>query len=430
MIRRFRSGGTAWRSKLAAWLAVAVMMVATIIGVAQTARAAAGGSTLSAGQVLQPGQDLVSPGGQYTLVMQDDGNLVTYGNGCVIWASNTAGVGSSDYLVMQDDGNLVIYTSAGKPVWASNTAGIGSSDYLAMQGDGNLVIYTSAGKPVWASGAGNADQLCAPHSMGLDQYIHSSGGQYRLLMQDDGNLVLYGPNGATWASNTVGSGGTSVNMQGDGNLVIYTSAAKPVWASNTAGTGSANHLVMQDDGNLVIYTSSGKPVWASKTAVTSSSGGGSGAPSVRLCNGWAGCSTNGYTTHGYQNHEWTSYWGMAAGNQCTNYAAYVESTIYGKPRPGYTLGNAGTWAQNARAHGVTVNQTPTVGAVAEWNGGDYGMTAYGHVAVVEQVGPNGSYIVISQQNITTDTNGYDWTKIYAGGPTNRWEEWPDNFIHF
>jgi hypothetical protein len=164
---------------------------------------------------------------------------------------------------MQTDGNLVIYTSASKPVWASNTAGTGSGNNLNMQVDGNLVVYTSAANPVWASGAGAADQLCAPHSMGLDQYIHAPGGQYKLLMQDDGNLVLYGPNGATWASNTVGSGGTSVNMQDDGNLVIYTSTARPVWASSTAGTGSGNHLVMQDDGNLVVYTSAGKAVWAS-----------------------------------------------------------------------------------------------------------------------------------------------------------------------
>jgi len=83
--------------------------------------------------------------------MQTDGNLVVYGNGCVIWASNTAGTGSANFLAMQGDGNLVIYTSGGKPVWASNSAGTGSANFLAMQGDGNLVVYTSGGKPVWAS---------------------------------------------------------------------------------------------------------------------------------------------------------------------------------------------------------------------------------------------------------------------------------------
>jgi Tol biopolymer transport system component/surface antigen len=120
---------------------------------------------------------------------------------------------------------------------------------------------------------------------------------------------------------------------------------------------------------------------------------------------------------------------MDAGDECTNYAAYVESTVFGVATPGYSLGNAGDWANNAKNH-VTVNGTPTVGAVAEWNGGDYGMGSDGHVAIVEQVGPNNSYIVISQQNISTDTNGYDWTKINAGGSKTQWEEWPDNFIHF
>jgi hypothetical protein len=243
------------------------MMAATITGTVQTAEAAAGDSSLSAGQELQAGQDLVSPGGQYTLAMQTDGNLVVYGNGCVIWASNTAGTGSSNYLAMQTDGNLVIYTSASKPVWASNTAGTGSGNNLNMQVDGNLVVYTSAAKPVWASGAGAADQLCATHSLGLDQYIHSSDGQYKLLMQDDGNLVLYGPNGATWASNTVGSGGTSVNMQGDGNLVIYTPSGSPVWSSNTAPS-SNDRLVMQTDGNLVIYSQGGLPLWSSRGGLT------------------------------------------------------------------------------------------------------------------------------------------------------------------
>jgi surface antigen len=121
---------------------------------------------------------------------------------------------------------------------------------------------------------------------------------------------------------------------------------------------------------------------------------------------------------------------MDAGNQCTNYAAYVESTVYRVARPNYNLGNGGDWATNARNHGVLVNAIPSVGSVAEWNAGDYGMGPDGHVAVVEQVGPNDSYIVVSQQNITSDTNGYDWEKINAGAPSNSWEPWPDNFIHF
>jgi surface antigen len=398
------------------------MIAVTITGSVQAAWAAAGGSTLSAGQQLRAGQDLVSPGGQYTLVMQDDGNLVTYGNGCVIWASNTAGVGSSDYLVMQDDGNLVIYTSAGKPVWASNTAGVGSSDYLAMQGDGNLVVYTSSGKPVWASGAGNADQLCAPHSMGLDQYIHSSGGQYRLLMQDDGNLVLYGPNGATWASKTVGSGGTSVNMQSDGNLVIY-GPNGATWASNTAGTGSGNHLVMQDDGNLVIYTSAGKPVWATNTVA-----GGPGLTTGR----WAGTggplAASKYYGYPYPYapqctagarkcvpDAWHFYQG-----QCTSWVAYRLNEFKGigftNAYRGQAWGDAASWGTAARKLGIAVNGTPAVGSVA-W----YSTGIYGHVAYVEQVNSPTS-VVISEMNYDYRNGFWVHTITTSGG-------WPTGFIH-
>jgi hypothetical protein len=136
---------------MAAVLGAASIALAASLGTAWPAAAATGGNSLSAGQVLHAGQDLVSAGGEYTLDVQTDGNLVVYGNNCVLWASNTAGTGSGNYLAMQGDGNLVVYTSAGKPVWASNTAGTGSRNDVVMQSDGNLVVYTSAGKAVWAS---------------------------------------------------------------------------------------------------------------------------------------------------------------------------------------------------------------------------------------------------------------------------------------
>ena len=152
------------------------------------------------------------------------------------------------------------------------------------------------------------------------------------------------------------------------------------------------------------------------------------ADSFEVCSGYGACSVNGYTTHGYEAHAGVSYWNMDAGNQCTNYVAYVESAVYGVPTPGYNLGNGGDWAANAAAHGVMVNNVPTVGAVAEWNGGEPGLPPPGHVAVVEAVGPDDSYIVISQQHIAADPGGYDWMQIAAGSQS--WEPWPDHFIHF
>jgi surface antigen len=150
--------------------------------------------------------------------------------------------------------------------------------------------------------------------------------------------------------------------------------------------------------------------------------------STQLCDGYAACSTADFTTHGYQYHDYTSYWNMDAGDECTNYAAFVESTAFHVPTPNFGLGNAGDWAANARDHGVLVNATPSVGAVAEWDPGAAGIGSYGHVGVVEQVGPGNSYIVISQQHIYSDNDGYDWQWISSG--SNTWESWPDSFIHF
>jgi surface antigen len=152
--------------------------------------------------------------------------------------------------------------------------------------------------------------------------------------------------------------------------------------------------------------------------------------SVVICSGYSGCAARGHSDHGYPRHSGASYWRMTAGNECTNYVAYVEARVFHARRPPYLLGNAGQWASAAAGHGVVVNHVPSAGAVAEWNGGAPGMGPEGHVAVVEKVGPRDRYILISQQHIGSDRNGYDWTRINAGFPSAEWQEWPDHFLHF
>ncbi len=144
-----------------------------------------------------------------------------------------------------------------------------------------------------------------------------------------------------------------------------------------------------------------------------------------------GCNVAPYTTYNYNNEMSTLYWPGtgASGTECTNYVAFVESSVYGVPTPTYALGHATTWASTAEQHGVTVNQTPTVGSVAQWYANDPHIESDGHVAIVEAVGPNDSYIVVSQDNWSSDTNKYGWALILNGAP-NQGEPWPDNFIHF
>jgi surface antigen len=151
------------------------------------------------------------------------------------------------------------------------------------------------------------------------------------------------------------------------------------------------------------------------------------ASTNQLCEGYVGCSVAPYSTDGYAAIAKTgaSYWGADPGVNCTNYAAYIEQTVFGVAAVA-GLGNGGDWARNAATFGIPVDGLPSVGAVAEWdNGGSMG--ALGHVAIVEAVGPN--YIDISQDNVSSGgADRFEWrriTRASAGGQT-----WPDNFIHF
>jgi CHAP domain len=161
--------------------------------------------------------------------------------------------------------------------------------------------------------------------------------------------------------------------------------------------------------------------------------GGARAAGTRVCDGYAACTAAGYPSHDYGGHADSSYWLMSAGDECTNYAAYVEQTVFGVSAPTYILGDGGSWATTAAAHGVAVDDTPTVGAVAEWDDGTDGIGGPGHVGVVEAVGRVGeriNWIDISQQHIDSDADGYDWERIYAHSSSSTWEPWPSHFIHF
>jgi surface antigen len=147
-----------------------------------------------------------------------------------------------------------------------------------------------------------------------------------------------------------------------------------------------------------------------------------------LCAGYSGCTAPGLTTHGYQTAADRSWWSMYPGINCTNYAAYVESQVYGVPTPGILLGDADQWSARAAQAGIPVDQTPSVGSVAVWGADAPGMGGYGHVAVVESIGPDGSYIDVSQSGMGSGSDGFTWERVYRDGAS--WESWPSSFVHF
>ena len=106
----------------------------------------------------------------------------------------------------------------------------------------------------------------------------------------------------------------------------------------------------------------------------------------------------------------------AFGN-CTWYA-YERRAQLGRP-VGSFWGNAATWAMYARAAGFAVNNTPAVGAVMQNGGG------YGHVAIVEEVLPNGD-IRISEMNYYGGGGGFN---IVSGRTVSGGQAKSYNYIH-
>lgn len=99
---------------------------------------------------------------------------------------------------------------------------------------------------------------------------------------------------------------------------------------------------------------------------------------------------------------WTIGYGTAANKyaygNCTAYA-YNRRVQLGKG-VGAFWGNAATWAARAQAEGYSVTNRPSVGAIMQNGGG------YGHVAIVEELLPNGD-ISVSEMNAYVPGGGFN-----------------------
>lgn len=100
------------------------------------------GSYLPAGMTLKGSDYLLSPNGQYSAVMQDDGNFVLYWGRWPdrllgpMWASDTGGT-SGVTATMQTDGNLVLNGTS----WSTGTGGKSGSLFAAMQDNGDFALW-------------------------------------------------------------------------------------------------------------------------------------------------------------------------------------------------------------------------------------------------------------------------------------------------
>ena len=109
-------------------------------------------------------------------------------------------------------------------------------------------------------------------------------------------------------------------------------------------------------------------------------------------------------------------------HNCTLYAAWrLEQNGLADPR---WNDNANGWADQAAQRSVVVDQSPAVGAIAQWNGG-----GAGHVAYIEAV--TADYIETSADNYQTTSASFHpggWTDGYRIARSS--PAFPDNIIHF
>lgn len=110
-------------------------------------------------------------------------------------------------------------------------------------------------------------------------------------------------------------------------------------------------------------------------------------------------------------------------HNCVGYAVGRFAEIGG---PWLTPVNAELFIQYAKKQGLTIEQTPSLGAVMVWQGGTTQRPedGAGHVAIVEQINPDGSII--------TSESGYGakkpfWTTHRERGAGN-WGEKPSRYI--
>lgn len=226
-------------------------------------------ASLSPGQQLTVGESLVSADGRFTLILQQDGNLVLYGpQHQPLWDSKTDNR-PSHRVTMQTDGDLVIYDGNDSTLWKSGTDGFSDSE-LVVQNNGNVVIYGTNGHALWYTDTEvpqtpkkptKGDRLESYQGLMPGESLESPDGSWKLVLQIDGNLVQLANNEPRWSSNTNGVRNIwDVVMQGDGNLCIRDAHNTPVWATKTDGNKGSS-FVVQNDGNLVVYNAQNHPIW-------------------------------------------------------------------------------------------------------------------------------------------------------------------------
>ncbi|RRT84198.1 hypothetical protein B296_00003929 [Ensete ventricosum] len=237
-------------------------------------------NVLYSGESLMHGQHLGYK--QYSLVMQEDCNLVVYDNGNPTWASGTWHKGVNCHLQLQSDGELIIfgynrYTRIGpSQVWRSNSRSSSGSYALVLRYDGSIHVY---GPERWSAPRTTGGGAGAPRSTWsttTDAVLYTNdvapigativNGGYELALQDNCNLALRDTvdNAVLWQTGTTNwLHDCFVTMEPNGELKIKYMGGETMWTNGVASDSGEYVLALSTGGQLVVY---GPSLWNAQKA--------------------------------------------------------------------------------------------------------------------------------------------------------------------
>ncbi len=206
--------------------------------------------------LLQAGQSLVSPDGQYVLTQDTDGALTLRSGKSVTWSTPSARHPGAFTRVLAS-GRLAVESSTGKVLWQSDAGRAGAR--LTLSDDGTISL-TGAATTWWRQRA-PLSTLRPGSSLRAGWSLSNEDQTCRLVTQPNGQLIVQSASqGVLWTSQNSAVRGSTATFEANGNLALVTPQREVTWTSGTLGPDTS--LRLSPVGRAVVSSSDGHWLWS------------------------------------------------------------------------------------------------------------------------------------------------------------------------
>lgn len=211
-------------------------------------------------------ETVLAPGASLTPFQKasagSDANLEFYATslqlnrrGIVPWSQT---IPASTVLVMQNDGNLVSYNGS-RGTWDTKTFGKPGSRLALRKADNALVIVDPNDNVLWRSGFTKV--LEPGKSVAKGATLSQCGGTCGFMITSNGELTfLRRVASVLFKAGTAGTDANKVEMKADGNLVL-SGPGGVRWQTNTGGNPGAYAAIDDAADRLVVVSAQGNVLW-------------------------------------------------------------------------------------------------------------------------------------------------------------------------